>query len=125
MKNNIQKNEMRISLLNKINDMKDLNESQKYSLGNGFCGFYENILMREFHKQNWYDWIESNEDYKYFLKYIGYDLLNYIDYDLLIFQNKVEFVSDDYIDKCSNDVFVEFCYLLDKELECGYFIELE
>jgi hypothetical protein len=114
-----------IDLLNKINKIKDLNESQKYGLGNGFGGFFETLYIREYHKQNWYDREQNNEDSKYFLEYIGYDLLNYINYNLLIYQNKVEFISDNYIDECSNEMFVEFCYLIDKELECGYFIELE
>jgi hypothetical protein len=82
MKNNIQKNEIRISLLNKINGIRKLTKSQKSDLEIGLDVYLQIILCGNIGSESWCEENLNKKEFIYFMEYIGKDLekVNYNDY---------------------------------------------
>jgi hypothetical protein len=74
MKNNIQKNEMKISLLNKINGIGKLTKSQKIDLEIGLDVYLQIRLCGNIGSESWCEENLNKEEFIYFMEYIGKDL---------------------------------------------------
>ncbi len=98
MKNNIQKNEIRISLLNRINEIRKLTKSQKSNLEIGLDVYLQIILCGNIGSESWCEENLNKEGFIYFMEYIGKDLTKYLE--------KVNY-SDD----------IEFYKLIEDELD--------